>query len=168
MKLFKVFSLALSLTFIAFSANAQTAFDGIVLKDLSGQDVVLSDYAKNGKITVISMWATWCKPCVKELDAITDFYPDWQEEYDVELLAITIDTRRALAKVPPLVSSKGWEYTVLSDVNSEIPQKFNFQGVPYMFIIDQEGKIVYEHSGYVPGDEYELEKKLAKLAEGKK
>ena len=65
--------------------------------------------------TVFCFWATWCSPCKRELDAVSDFYEELQDEYDVELLAITIDDARSLAKVPALVETKGWEYTILAD-----------------------------------------------------
>lgn len=128
------------------------------IKTLDGKTVNIQDYTQQGKITVLSFWATWCSPCKKELDAIADLYPDWQEAYDMQLIAVTIDTRRALAKVAPMVASKNWDYTVLSDVNQQLMNALNFQAVPQTFLVDKEGKIVYSHTGYIAGDEYELEK----------
>jgi len=135
------------------------------VKTLEGESVKITDLVGNGKVTVISFWATWCSPCKKELDAIGEIYPDWQEEFDVELIAITIDDARSLAKVPAMVETKGWEYTVLSDVKQDLKRALNFQTVPQTFLIDQEGNIVYTHSGYNPGDEFELEEKIAALVE---
>ena len=163
MKSFKLFAVLLLACF-ATATFAQKSLPSVNIKTLDGQSVDIQDYAKNGKITVLSFWATWCSPCKKELDAIADVYPDWVEEYDMELVAVTIDTRRALAKVGPMVQSKGWEYTILSDANKELQQALNFQTVPHTILLDQEGNIVYSHSGYVPGDEYELEDKIKKLA----
>ena len=159
------FYILLALTIMATSSFAQKSVPDIEFKSLDGKTVNLKDYAANGKITVISFWATWCSPCKKELDAIADLYPDWQEKYDVELLAISIDTPRALAsKVPGIVSSKGWEYEVLSDSELALQKALDFQTVPQTFILDQNGNIVYDHSGYTPGDEYELEDKIKALA----
>ncbi len=149
---------------VTVSLAAQKTIPAVEVKTLDGQTVNMQDFATNGKITVVSFWATWCKPCQQELDAIADLYPDWQEEYGMELVAVTIDTRRALAKVPPMVETKGWEYTILSDVNQQLRQALNFQTIPQTFLLDQQGNIVYEHSGYVPGNEYELEDKIRKLA----
>lgn len=134
------------------------------IKTLEGQTVNIQDYVGNGKITVMSFWATWCSPCKRELDAIADIYEDWQEEYDMELLAVTIDDARSMAKVPALVETKGWEYTILADSKRELQKALNFQTVPQTFLIDAEGNIVYTHSGYNPGDEIELEDKIAELA----
>jgi len=137
----------------------------IDIKTLEGQTVNILDYVGNGKITIISFWATWCSPCKRELDAIAEIYPDWQEEYGVDLLAITIDDARSLAKVPALVETKGWEYTVLSDASRDLQKALNFQTVPQTFLIDQNGGIVYTHTGYNPGDEFELEDKVKALVE---
>lgn len=153
--------LTLLIGFILFSSFVLNANNGeipsVKIKTLEGQSVDIQDYIGNGKITVISFWATWCSPCKKELDAIADLYPEWKEDYDVEFIAITIDNARALSKVPAMVSSKGWEYTILSDANQDLQRALNFQTIPQTFLLDGEGKILYSHSGYNPGDEFELE-----------
>jgi len=165
MKLFQFFAFLLLFCFTQ-TINAQKSLPDVAIKTLEGKTVNMQDYAKNGKITILSFWATWCSPCKKELDAISEVYEEWQEEYDVELIAITVDTRRALAKVKPMVETKGWEFEILSDVNQELQQALNFQVVPQTFVLDKEGNIVYDHSGYVPGDEFELEDKVKALASG--
>lgn len=160
MKLLQILILFLSITAVA---EAQT-FPDIKVKTLDGQEVRLLDYAENGKPTVISYWATWCTPCKKELDAISEIYDDWVEEYGVELLAITVDDARALAKVKPMVAQKGWTFEVLSDMNKVSMQMMGFQTIPQTYLLDKDGKIVYTHSGYAPGDEYELEDHIAEIA----
>jgi len=136
----------------------------IDLKTLDGKTVNIKDYVGQGKITVLSFWATWCSPCKRELDAVNEIYADWQEEYDMEMIAITIDDARGFAKVPAMVASKGWEYTVLSDSKQELQRALNFQTIPQTFLLNAEGEIVYSHSGYSPGDEYELEEEIEKIA----
>ena len=139
------------------------------IRTLEGQATNLTAYVgtdeEPGKITVISLWASWCKPCQTELDAIADLYLDWQEDYDMQLIAVTIDTRRALAKVVPIVESKAWEYIILSDTNQALRNTLNFQSIPHTLLVDQHGNIVDVHSGYAPGDEYQLEDKIKALAE---
>ncbi|MBK8505564.1 MAG: TlpA family protein disulfide reductase [Saprospiraceae bacterium] len=99
----------------------------------------------------------------KELDAISDLYQDWQEKYELNLIAVSIDDARAAAKVKPMVAEKGWPFQILLDTNQELMRALHFQTVPYTIIIDQTGKIVYNHSGYLPGDELDLEEKVASL-----
>jgi thiol-disulfide isomerase/thioredoxin len=135
----------------------------IPLKTLAGEDVNLQSFAKNGKITVVSFWATWCSPCKRELDAIANVYPEWQEKYDVELIAVTIDGGRALAKVGPMVTEKGWSFEVLADADLLSQQVLDFQTIPQTFVVDLDGNIVWSHNGYKPGDEKELEEVIAGL-----
>jgi thiol-disulfide isomerase/thioredoxin len=133
------------------------------LKTMEGQVLNTQDLAKSGKITVLSFWATWCSPCKKELDAIMDYYEEWQETYGMELIAISVDDPRTAAKIPAMVSQKGWEYRILHDYNKEFQQAANVQSVPYTILLDQSGNIVFEHTGYAPGDELELEEHMKEL-----
>ncbi len=157
MHLLKQIILFIGLFILSNSLFGQRKLPAAEIKTLDGNTVNIQDYANNGKITLISFWATWCSPCKRELDAIADFYEEWQEKYDMELVAISIDTRRNLAKVPAIVSTKGWEYIILSDENQTLQQSLGFQTIPQTYILDKEGNIVYDHNGYVEGDEYHLE-----------
>jgi cytochrome c biogenesis protein CcmG, thiol:disulfide interchange protein DsbE len=150
----------------AVALSAQSSLPSVNLKTLEGKSVNIQDFARNGKITVISFWATWCTPCKKELDAIAKDYQRWTEEYGMELVAVTVDDQRALPRVKPLVSQKRWEYIILSDVKQDFQQAMSVQTIPHTYVVDKNGKIVYSHNGYLPGDEKKLEQKLKELAKG--
>jgi peroxiredoxin len=166
MRLSTFFTLILALGFTNL-IFAQQQISSAELKTLEQETVDLADLLKEKDLTVISFWATWCKPCQSELDAIADLYPEWQEDLGVQMLAITIDTQRQLSKVPGILSTKGWEYTVLSDANNVMRNQLGFQAIPQTYVVDSAGNVLYSHSGYSPGDEYELEDKLKELAQGK-
>lgn len=155
-----LFSLLMSLSMMAM-ASAQN-LDNISLKDINGNNVNLSKYTKSGKIVIFSFWATWCSPCKKELSNIAELYEDWKTDYGVEVVAINIDDSRNQAKVKPYVDGQGWDFPVLMDPNEQLKRSLNFQTVPYTFVVGKDGKVIYQHSGYVEGDEYELEDKLEK------
>lgn len=156
---------AFALLLFALPASAQKTIPDVQVKTLDGRTVNLREYTQaQDKVIIIDFWATWCSPCKKELDIVADMYEDWQEQYNVELLAITIDDQRALSKVPGIVASKGWEYTVFAGNEEAMRNAFNFQTIPQTLVADPKGNIVYEHNGFVPGDEEELEKAVAKAA----
>jgi peroxiredoxin len=163
----KTFALLLGVAFALTSFAQSKTLPSVNIKTLEGQSINVQTLGQTGKITVISFWATWCSPCKKELDAIADYYEEWQKKYDMELVAISTDDARSAAKVPGVVESKGWKYRILLDSNRELSIAANIQSVPYTFLLDQNGNIVYEHIGYAPGDEEELEERIAALA-GKK
>lgn len=132
----------------------------IDLENMEGQQVDLKDYATNGKITIISFWATWCKPCKKELSNLKYLLPEWKENYDVELVAISIDNSRTSRKVESFVNGERWQFDVLLDDNQKTKRALNFSAIPYSMIINKEGKVAYKHSGYKEGDEYKMEDQL--------
>jgi cytochrome c biogenesis protein CcmG, thiol:disulfide interchange protein DsbE len=155
--------LALVASLVALTTFAQKSLPSANVKTLEGQTLNVQELGKSGKITVISFWATWCSPCKKELDAIKDYYDEWKEKYGVELIAVSVDDARTAAKVPAMVKEKGWEYRILLDTNKEFSQTANVASVPYTILLNSTGNIVFEHTGYTPGDELELEEKIKEL-----
>lgn len=156
--------LTASLLLLSFAAFAQNdVLPKAQVFTLDGKSADIGEFVKKDKITILSFWATWCSPCKKELDNMHVLYEEWQKEFNVEIIAVTIDDARGLTKVGPMVESKGWTYTILSDKNEDLKRALNIQNVPYTFII-KDGKIVNVHSGYLEGDEFETEEKLKKLA----
>lgn len=147
------------------SPDGSKTLPDITISDLQGKPIKIQEYVKGSKTTILSFWATWCAPCKRELDAISELYPTWVSEYNTRLVAITIDNARALTQVKPLIEEKGWEFDVLVDSKQELQQALGFQVVPQTFVVDENGNILYQHEGYTPGDEYELEKILKELAE---
>jgi peroxiredoxin len=151
-------------TFHAFAQNNQTMPE-VVLKDVNGKSKNTSDYSKNGKITIISFWATWCTPCKKELTNINDnMLEDWKAKYDVELVAVSTDNSKNVLKVKPFVDGQGWKFDCLLDVNEDLKRALNAPLIPYTVLLDRKGNIVYTHTGYIEGDEFMLEEKIKAVA----
>ena len=92
---------------VATFACAQTRLPNITLKDVSGNDVRLDTLSNNGKPIVVAFFATWCKPCNRELKAIDEVYSDWQQETGVKIVAVSIDQAQNINKVKPLVDENG-------------------------------------------------------------
>lgn len=159
-KMKKLLLFTLSVMFLTVLAQDKQTLPDLVLKNLEGKNQNVKDYGSSGKLTIISFWATWCSPCVKELSNINNVYDDWKANYNVQLIAVTVDNAKNTMKVKPFVDGKGWEYDVLFDSNEDLKRALNVPSVPYTLLIDKAGKIVYTHNGYVEGDEFELEKKL--------
>lgn len=137
----------------------------VTLKDINGKTVSTDTLSNSGKPFIIDFFATWCKPCNRELKAIHEVYPDWQEETGVKLIAVSIDQAQNINKVKPLVDSYGWEYDVLLDPNGDFKRALGIQMIPYVLIVDGKGNIVYKHNGYTDGAEEELIEKVRELVE---
>jgi cytochrome c biogenesis protein CcmG, thiol:disulfide interchange protein DsbE len=153
--------------FIGQLALAQTkTLPTAKVTSLEGESIEVKTLAPADKITVFSFWATWCKPCIQELDAIKDLYPEWQTKYNVNYVAVSVDDARTKARVKPFSTSKGWVYTMVIDPAREFQTAMGVTNPPLTIIVNGKGEIVYEHLGYAPGDEIELEEKI-KAAAGK-
>jgi thiol-disulfide isomerase/thioredoxin len=134
------------------------------LKTIEGKSISSADFSNKGKPFVIDFWATWCKPCVAELNAINEDYSDWQEETGVKIIAISIDDSRTMGSVAPFIAGKGWDYEVYLDPNSDFRRAMNVNNVPHTFLFDGNGKIVSQHNTYNPGDEAKLYEEIKKLS----
>ena len=134
----------------------------VTLKDINGKTIRLDTLKNDGKPIIIDFFATWCKPCNRELSAISEVYDEWQQETGVCLIAVSIDQAHHINKVKPLVDQLGWPFKVLLDPNNELKRALGVQMIPYTLIMDGNGKIVYKHSGYVDGEEEELFEEVRK------
>lgn len=137
-----------------FTSSAQ--LPSVQLKDLNGKSVDSATLNNDGKPFIISFWATWCKPCIRELKAINEVYEDWVEETGVKVYAISIDDAQNANKVKPFVTEKGWEYETLLDPNSDFARSMGAQNVPHVVVVGKNGEILESHSGYNPGSEDHL------------
>ena len=148
---------------IAFAGQAYAQLPSYRLKNISGKTVDTSTLASQGRPFIISFFATWCKPCIRELTAIAEVYQDWQTETGVTLYAVSIDKAQNANKVKPLVDLHEWPYEVLLDVNGDFRRSFGGEMIPFVIVCDPDGKIVYRHSGYSEGSEEELITKIREL-----
>ncbi len=140
----------------------------VTIRSLDGQAVSAATIhqAAAGKPTIVSFWATWCKPCIAELTNIAEEYGDWQKESGVKLVAISIDDARNAVKVAPLVRGKGWEYAVFLDQNQDLKRALNINNVPHTFLLNGAGEIVWQHNAYQEGDEAHLRELVKQVAAG--
>ena len=153
---------------LTFGCMAEAQIPEVVLRSIDGNNVRTDTLNNNGKPFIIDFFATWCKPCNRELTAIADVYDEWQDETGVKVIAISIDQAQNINKVKPLVDNHGWPYEVLLDPNGEFKRALGVQMIPYTLIVDGEGKIVYKHNGYTDGAEEELIDKVRELVASNK
>ena len=148
-------------------ATSYAQLPSVTLKDINGKTVDTAKLQNDGKPFIISFFATWCKPCNRELKAISEVYADWQDETGVKVIAVSIDQAQNIQKVKPLVDGYGWEYEVLLDPNSDFKRAMGVNMIPAVFVLDGNGKIADTRSGYTEGSEEHLIEKVRELI-GKK
>ena len=147
-------------------ATAQTIsaqLPSFKLKTIDGKTVSTDTLRNDGKPFIISFFATWCKPCNRELSAIAEVYDEWQKETGVKLYAVSNDKAQNANKVKPLVNQNGWPYEVMLDPNSEFRKSFGGEMIPFVIICDGNGNIIEKHNGYTEGSEEEIIEKVREL-----
>ena len=155
--LFLMFALVMG-----FSASAQTLPD-VKVENQEGKVVSIREVI-DGTPMIISFWSTTCKPCIMELNAINNNLPDWLEEVDMKVVAVSVDDARTVSRARAMTQGQGWDdYTCLYDKNQDLKRAMNVSLTPHTFIVDGEGNIIYSHSGYTPGSEEELFEKIKGL-----
>ena len=155
--LFLMFALVMG-----FSASAQTLPD-VKVENQEGKVVSIREVI-DGTPMIISFWSTTCKPCIMELNAINNNLPDWLEEVDMKVVAVSVDDARTVSRARAMTKGQGWDdYTCLYDKNQDLKRAMNVSLTPHTFIVDGEGNIIYSHSGYTPGSEEELFEKIKAL-----
>ncbi len=145
------------LLFTSLTLFAQESLPSVKLKAVSGRQIDFKDLVNESKDTVmvVSFWATWCIPCISELDNINDEFEEKQAIKPFKFYGVAIDDSRTAQRVKPFVRGKGWKFDVFSDLNSELKRALNITDVPHV-IIFKDGKIVYRHTGYIAGEEENL------------
>ncbi|MBT3622129.1 MAG: TlpA family protein disulfide reductase [Flavobacteriales bacterium] len=161
----KLFSTITAIALFSTLSIAQNrTLPSVNVKTLDGGNMNITALENDGNPIVISFWATWCKPCKKELNNISEVYEDWQDETGVKLVAISIDDTRSMKKVMPYVNASDWDYEVYLDPNGDLKRAMGVSTVPHTFLLNDKNEIVWQHKGYVDGDEDELLEQIEKFS----
>ena len=122
------------------------------LKDIDGKRVSLADYA--GKIVVLDLWATWCKPCIASFPAMQSMV---EKHPGVAFLFIAVDEKEKdrLPRVKNFIEKRNYPFTVLIDepvepnsLKYKITSAYKPNGIPAKYIIDKSGTLRFKTSGF--------------------
>ena len=112
--------------------------------DRSGEEIQLSDM--KGKVVVATFWATWCPPCMKEMQILEGIQRQVGKD-KLEIVAINFkQSKKTYRKIKKLL--KDLQITLTHDKKGRISKKYNVKSLPHMFIINKHGEIAHIHIGY--------------------
>ena len=137
---------------------SQNVSPNLTLKKMNGKSVKLSEYLNKGPV-LINFWATWCSPCKKEMVFLDEFERRYKDN-GLSILSISIDSQKSLAHVRSYIRANNYTYDVFLDPNRQVFKKLNGNLMPTNVLIDKDGKVLWRHYGYIPGDEKNMDLKL--------
>lgn len=136
------------------------------LTDLNDSTILFSELYKENPV-LVSFWATWCKPCKKELKYIQEFYEDYSDS-GIFIITITVDDVRMKDKIESYIKGKNYSFPVFFDTEKNILKSLGLSSIPATLIFDKKGEIIYKHIGYKKGDEEEIEEEIKKIIRSEK
>jgi peroxiredoxin len=148
---------------LGLTVNSQKLIPDVKLKTLKNKTVSTNDFNNKGEIYVISFFATWCKPCINELNSIAEEYEDWSEDSNFKLIAISIDDSKSKSKVKSIVKGNDWPFEFYLDENSNLKRALNIVSIPYVLIVNSKREILWEKSSYTQGAEFKIYEKFKSL-----
>ena len=164
-----LFTFAIAGIFCNLQIVAQEAgvnrLPSVTIRTMDGKQFNTAELHNDGKPFVISFWATWCKPCVREFTSLSEVYEEWQEETGVKIFAISVDDSRTSKNVLPFVSAKGWEFDFFLDANGDFKRAMNVNLIPHTFIVNGKGEVVWQHTSFAEGGELEMLEIIKSLIE---
>jgi|TARA_B100001964_G_scaffold23741_1_gene23781 thiol-disulfide isomerase/thioredoxin len=137
---------------------SQNVSPNLTLKKMNGKSVKLSEYLNKGPV-LINFWATWCSPCKKEMVFLDQFERRYKDN-GLSILSISIDSQKSLAHVRSYIRANNYTYDVFLDPNRQVFKKLNGNLMPTNVLIDKDGKVLWRHYGYIPGDEKNMDLEL--------
>lgn len=160
--------LTAAILMVAVSSSYGAGLPSVRLQNTERRSVNTAELTNNGKPMVISFFALWCKPCMRELSALAELYDDWQTETGVKIIAVSIDDARSSSRVPAEMKARGFAWETLLDPNSEFRRAMGVNSIPHTILLDGAGNIVWQHTSYADGDEQQLYQKIRELVSPKK
>ena len=129
------------------------------LPDMQDKTHELSDYL--GKPVIISFWATWCPPCRKE---IPYFNRAWDKLKDDNIAMLFVNINEGKETIEEYIKKVPIKLTILRDETAGQLSNWNMTGLPTTFILDPEGKVVYQAMGERAWDDDTVLDKVRKLS----
>jgi len=109
------------------------------LTTLDGKEIKLSDL--KGKKVVLNFWATWCPPCKAEMPHMQNFYEDFSQEENVEILAINLTNGDKVESVQNFVQDYGLTFPIPMDEEGKVNEIYQAITIPTSYMIDTKGRI---------------------------
>jgi len=139
-----------------------TAAPGFTAKSVAGEDLSRDTLLSEGNVVVITFWGMRCAACIEEMGALNGLAPRLAGK-KVRILEFNTDGLNA-KELAEAMKENGVvsRFTVVPDPDFKVMEAYKLEAAPLTYIIGKDGVIAYEHIGFKPGDETELERLIDK------
>lgn len=135
---------------LGLSLSAQTYLEegdkvnNLTLSTIEGDTINIEDL--RGKVVYINFFATWCAPCMKELQMIHT--GELKEVNNEDVYFITLGRGHTTEQLTKFKENKGFTFNIGCDTDKSKFLMFSEKGIPLNIVIDRDGEIVYKHNGF--------------------
>ncbi len=138
------------------AADAKTANLNLMLTDIHGKSVALSDF--QGKVILLDFWATWCPPCRKEIPGFIELYNTYKSR-GLVVIGVSMDDADDIANVKQYAAGIKMNYPILLGAGREadLEPSFGELPLPTSFVIARDGRICARHEGLTAKEQVERE-----------
>jgi len=129
------------LMLMSFSADKSIFDQNIELLDKNGVKVTMQDIPITRDTVLLTLWATWCSPCIKELDSLKSI----KSGSNIQVIAVAVGTGKSINDEKQLISSHQWDYNFYFDTNEEIKEYLINENILVEgdYLTDRDGKIIF-------------------------
>lgn len=120
----------------------------LTVYDLEGNPKTLGEIITHDGVVVLDFWATWCRPCIMELEKLTEVYPEWKEETNVKIVLISIDSPNKISKIKEMAAKNKWQYELYIDSDNLTKKQMGITQIPNVYISDNKGNVLHHELGY--------------------
>ena len=125
---------------------------------LDGAAVSLADL--KGRVVLLNIWATWCKPCRQEMPALDTLNTRYAAS-GLTVVGVSIDEPQTRDRIAGFAQDLGARYTLWHDPDDRVSSTFLAIGVPASYLIGRDGTLRWRHVGPVTAEDGPLTAALA-------
>jgi cytochrome c biogenesis protein CcmG, thiol:disulfide interchange protein DsbE len=125
--------------------------------ELPGSSGSVSSASLKGKVVYVDFWASWCGPCKQSFPWLNEM----QSKYGAkgfQVVGINVDAKTTEAKT--FLTEVPAKFTVAFDDKGVTPKQFGIKGMPSSVLLDANGKVISQHTGFREADKAQLEQAI--------